>query len=299
MNGALLVDVDSTIPNLALMHISAWRKGLGIETGFDIPDPEEVWASVVFSWNRHKVYGLRMCYPDARIDIGGGAYDLHKTLPKEVDLMMPDYSIYPDCDFDLGFTTRGCDRACRFCVVPRKEGRFRITQHPSEFHDPSHDKVVLMDNNVLLDKDWFLEITQWFLDNGLKVDFNQGLDIRLVDSDIARRIAELRPIDAWHFAFDSLDYRDEVLRGIRLLRDAGVNLRSRTNWYVYLDNDDDFDSALERCEILRAERTTPYIMVNRQAARTQRMTDLKRWTRPHVFWSADFAEYRRERGVLR
>ena len=100
--------------------------------------------------------------------------------------------------------------------------------------------------------------------------------------------------------FDSWDRpTDEVLRGIRLLRDAGVNLRSRTNWYVYLDNDDDFDSALERCEILRAERTTPYIMVNRQAARTQRMTDLKRWTRPHVFWSADFAEYRRERGVLR
>ena len=43
-DGALLVDVDSTIPNLALMHISTWRRSLGIRTGFHIPDPAEVWA---------------------------------------------------------------------------------------------------------------------------------------------------------------------------------------------------------------------------------------------------------------
>lgn len=72
MSGCLLVDVDSTIPNLALMHISTWRKGLGFETGFSIKDPEEVWASVIFSWNRHKVDGLRFYYPNARIDVGGG-----------------------------------------------------------------------------------------------------------------------------------------------------------------------------------------------------------------------------------
>lgn len=35
MTGALLIDVDPTIPNVALMHISVWRKSLGIRTGFD------------------------------------------------------------------------------------------------------------------------------------------------------------------------------------------------------------------------------------------------------------------------
>lgn len=72
MTGALLIDVDSSIPNLALMHISTWRKSLGIETGFRISDPDEVWASVIFSWNRHKVDGLSFFYPGAKIDLGGG-----------------------------------------------------------------------------------------------------------------------------------------------------------------------------------------------------------------------------------
>ena len=288
---ALLIDVDSTIPNLALMHISTWRKSEGMETGFHITDPDEVWASCIFHKNAHMLDGLSYFYPNARRDIGGGGIDLHKTLPEGVDELMPDYSLYPDWDSDLGFTSRGCNRSCHFCVVPKKEGRFRINQHPSEFHDPGHRSVTLLDNNILWDKDWFFEVTDWIIKNRMKVDFNQGLDIRLVDRDIAKRIAELKPIKFWHFAFDSLDYKDAVIDGIRMLNDAGVNVRSKSNWYVYLHDDSQYESALERCNILRDLNALPYIMVNRDAPRTLRMTDLKRWTRPQFFFTMPFEAY--------
>lgn len=72
MNGALLIDCDSKIPNLALMHISAWRKSEGLETGWNVQDPSEVWASIVFEKNKHMADGLKFLYPNAMIDIGGG-----------------------------------------------------------------------------------------------------------------------------------------------------------------------------------------------------------------------------------
>lgn len=293
MTSTLLIDVDSTIPNLALMHISTWKKGLGNTVGFNIEDPDEVYASIVFNKNRHAADGLRFLYPGARIDVGGGGYDLHKNLPEEVDRMMPDYSLYPEWQSDLGFTTRGCGRRCYFCVVPRKEGKFHINQHPQEFHDPSHRSVVLMDNNILWDKEWFFTVTDWMLANRMAVDFNQGLDLRLMDREIARRIAELKPLHYWHFAFDSMDYKDDVINGIGMLKDAGVDIRRRTNVYVYLHDDTQVEDARERCEILRDLGTLPYIMVNREAKRTQRMTDLKRWTRPQIFFTTDFEAYRR------
>ena len=44
----LLVDVDSKIPNLALMKIGAWHKTQGDETGLVMCDPDKVYISCVF-----------------------------------------------------------------------------------------------------------------------------------------------------------------------------------------------------------------------------------------------------------
>ena len=289
--GALLIDVDSTIPNLALMHISTWRKSEGIPTGWNIKDPAEVWASCIFHKNRHKTDGLRFLYPDAKIDIGGGGIDLHKNLPADVDKLMPDYSLYPDWTSDLGFTSRGCPRHCYFCVVPEKEGRFKIHQHPSEFHDPSHKSAVLMDNNILANEDWFFEVTNYYIEKGMAVDFNQGLDIRLMTEEIAHQLKRLKRLKFWRFAFDQMAYKDDVISGIKMLNDAGIKVRNCATWYVYLHDASQVQDALERCNILRENKALPYIMVNRDAIRTQEMTNLKRWTRPQIFFTTTFEDY--------
>jgi len=290
----LLIDVDSIIPNLALMHLSTFYKTRErCQVGFNVSDPDKVYASIIFSKNRHLCDGLRFLYPNAEIDIGGSGYDLHKKLPEGVDKLMPDYSLYPDYPYDLGFTTRGCDRNCYFCIVNKKEGNFHIHQHPSEFHDPSHKGITLMDNNILWDKDWFFEVTDWIIKNKLRVDFNQGLDIRLIDDDIAKRISELRPIKNWHFAFDSMNYKDAVISGIETLNRQGVNMRHDSNFYVYLHDDDQFEDALERIKILREQNVLPYLMINPESKRTQRMSNLKRYTRPWVFFLTEFEQYDR------
>lgn len=295
--GALLVNVDSVIPNLALMHISSWRKSEGIPASFSMEDPSEVWASVILRKHRHRTDGLRYLYPDAMIDIGGTGYDLHKRLPDGVDEMMPDYSLYPGMEYDLGFTSRGCDRGCPFCFVRPKEGRYRRTQHPSEFHDPAHKAAILMDNNILLDPDWFLEVTGWYMEHSMAVSYNQGLDARLVTREIAERLRAMRKYEPLHFSFDSWGYADDCERTIRLLKDAGISPRS-TVWQVYCSGEDDVEDCAERCMWLKRHGACSYPMIDGDIpVQTRRMKALRHWARMECYWSVDWEEYKRTNGL--
>jgi len=286
----LLVDVDSKIPNLALMKISAYHKANGDEVGFNVTDPEKVIASVVFTENRWKGSALRFMYPNATIEIGGSGYDLAATLPNEIERMKPDYDLYPDAAYSLGFTTRGCIRKCQFCIVPMKEGRFRRAQHIREWHDERFDSVICLDNNAYADKAWFFENTDYILENGLKYNAIQGMDIRILDEEIAGRLADLKWSGRIHFAFDSI--RDEVAvrKGVEMLRDAGINTRHDVRLYVLVGFDSSPEEDLRRCEIIKEIGVSPFIMQYRRTPWTRK---LARLNRPQIFWSCDLADLRK------
>lgn len=294
----LLIDADSTIPNLALMKISAYHKSKGDTVGFNVEDPDKIYCSIIFKKNRHMADGLRFIYPNAELDIGGSGYDLKKVLPPEIECMSPDYTLYPDNDSYYGFTTRGCIRHCPFCIVHDKEGSFRrIYDTVDSAIQNIRGKELLsnftfLDNNILADKEWFIQLCDHLHTNYPKarVDFNQGLGIRLVDDEIAEALSKLKPINDWKFAFDMMSYKDSVVHGIDILK-RYMNVRRKCIFYVYLDSDKDVPDALTRARILKKNNVTAYAMLNLDVEHTKRMRQFKRWTRPWIFWSCDFDEF--------
>lgn len=301
MSKILLIDVDSKIPNLALMKISAYHKSIGDTVGFNVEDPDKIYISCIFKKNKSKVDGLKLLYPNAEIDAGGSGYDLDKRLDPIIERMTPDYDLYPDCDSYLGFTTRGCVRNCYFCIVRKKEGFFKhwynnvdeALENITGGDFSRFDKISFLDNNILADRQWFIALCERLSRHKIKVDFNQGLDIRLIDEDCARALRRLKPISSWKFAFDDTGYKDHVERGIRILNEAGIRVRHDVMFYVYVHNDNQFDDALYRCHFLKDHGATPYVMLNQETEHTRRMKELKRWCRPWVFWKIDLNEYTR------
>ena len=288
MKTVLLIDVDSKIPNLALMKISAYHKSIGDNVSFyNTHSPEIVYASVVFKKNKHLVDGLSFYYPNSKIVLGGSGYDLEVKLPDEIEKMMPDYSIYPEIDYSLGYTTRGCNRECGFCIVPnivpKKEGKFIDVCHPSQFYNSDFNKIVFLDNNILLSKLKFMEVTNFCIEKNLSVWFTQGLDIRLLDNDIAHRLGEIKHFKGLFFAFDNSNLKSTVKEKCILLKEQGINLRSDVQFYVYVDSDNQYDDAVSRCRTLKEIGTNAFVMYNIDKKPTQRINDL----------SCDISEYRR------
>jgi hypothetical protein len=99
-------------------------------------------------------------YPEVYIDTGGSGYDLNKLLPDHIENLKPDYSLYPEFDYSIDFSSRGRSLKCHFCIVHEKEGMFKRTQFPRERYNQAFTKIVFLDNNIFADKQYFMKITE-------------------------------------------------------------------------------------------------------------------------------------------
>lgn len=221
MNVAL-VDVDGhNFPNLALMKLSAWHKAQGDSVEWYSPlfsRPDKIYASKVFTFTPDYT-GYASHHPEPIR--GGTGYDAAVKLPEAVERMSPDRSIYPQYDFIIGFLTRGCIRQCPWCVVPRKEGAIRIVNHIRNIAHDGKD-VVLLDNNFLAaDESFVAEQLAYIARQKIRIDFNQGLDARLVTPENARLLAACKWRKYIRFSCDTVTMIEPIRRAVSLLRETG------------------------------------------------------------------------------
>jgi len=277
-----LVDIDGKMPNLVLMKLSAWHKLQGddveLTTPVFAPIYDRVYASQVFTWS--------LTPSMEGVQIGGTGVDLKTTLPDDVEAMCPDYSLYK-MDYSMGFLTRGCIRKCPFCFVPEKEGKIRPAADIEDFL--RHKKAVLLDNNVLAHEHGIRQIEK-IAGLGIRVDFNQGLDARLIDVGIAKLLNRVKWDRYIRIACDSVSMMAAVEKAVNKLRSAGYGREIFCYMLVK-----DVDEAHDRAEFLRGLNVTPFAQPYRDpngAEPPRRAKDFARWVNHRaIFKTVRWEEY--------
>lgn len=303
-----LIDVDGhNFPNIPLMKISAWHKSKGDSVEWYYPaitgHCDKVYASKVFSFTPDYQY-----YIDSdEVIYGGSGYAISlengiekynkakdHNLPYEVEHIYPDYSLYGITDTAYGFLTRGCPRGCDFCHVKTKEGtKSNKVADLKEFWR-GQKNIVLCDPNILACKDW-KELLQQLIDSKANVDFNQGLDIRLMTEEKAKMIAKIKT-PTLHFAWDRYEEKAKILPAFEKFRQLSKMSERKLIVYVLCNFNTTIEQDLERIYTLRDLGYTPYVMIYNKKS-ISKGCDLKRMERwvnnKYIFRSVkNFEDYR-------
>ena len=294
--GLIAVDGHSGFPNLALMRLSAWHKAQGDEVewwdGFTHYD--RVYKSKVFTFTPD----MDTIISADEIITGGTGYKDYGSLPPEVEATPPDYSLYPQWDKAIGFLTRGCIRNCEWCIVPRKEGTIRPAATWEEIKRPDNRQIIFMDNNVLA-SDHGLEQIDRMGGEAVWVDFNQGLDARLVTPETAKMLAKLHWIKFIRLSCDTSAMLPVIQQATAYLREAGA-APSRFWSYVLVR---DVAEAHKIVMALRSMGVEPFAQPYRDyngGEPAKEQMAFARWVNQKaIFKSCTWEEYQKRKGEFR
>lgn len=287
-----LLDVDGhNFPNLAQMKLSAYHKSIGdtVEKYMAIDHYDLVYKSKVFTFSPD----IDVINSDSVIQ-GGTGYGLTDKLPSYIEHTMPDYLLYGITDTAYGFLSRGCPRACSFCIVSEKEGRKSVkVADLSEWW--SGQKVIkLLDPNTLACKD-SEDLLKQLAESKALIDFTQGVDARLLSNDNIKLLNGCK-IKMIHFAWDFMSQSDAVIKGLELYAAKGkIQGYRERQVYVLINYGTTLKDNLYRIYKLRDMNYNPYIMVYDKERAPKESLDLQRWVNNRKIWNKckTFDEYKK------
>lgn len=162
-------------------------------------------------------------------------------------------------------------------------------QPPEEFHDDRFDTCMLMDNNLFAAENyWQVDVFCWFRDQGIKM-LDHGFDARLLTEERAGMLKDIKHPKGLRFAWDSTSQEDGVVKALKILKDAGFNLKQEISFYVLAGYDTGFDDALYRCNRLREMGTNAFVM--RYHKKDARINRLAKWAnRRWAYWSQPYSD---------
>lgn len=295
-----LIDVDGhRFPNLALMRISSYYKERGDAVEWYQPSLFGTWYDIVYMT---KVFSAAYT-PDepepmnADVVIKGGTgyaitlvngkevYDKAKDppLPAEIEKCYPDYSLYPQYDFAVALTSRGCPRGCGFCHVAEKEGRcsVKVADLASFWQQGGQKRIQCLDPNITACKDK-RDLFAQYKATDARILFNQGLDIRLIDDDDIHDLNTMK-LEALHFAWDNPQY--DLQERFRHFSQMYTGVKRDLTEVFCLTNYEDcsveehIERALYRVYKLQEinGEYNPYIMIYDKPHADRRLWKLQRW----------------------
>ncbi len=304
MSAVRITQLDGSLPNLALMRLSAWHKSRGDDVQFSAdpqrgmfePDYDRVYGSAIFDFSRADAERLKAEFPGAIV--GGTGSGSNRTLDGIVppDFAELDYSLWPTFTASLGFTQRGCRLACKFCVVPEKEGKPKSVATIADiWRGPGHPKRIhLLDNDFFGNPEWRDRLAE-VRAGGFKVCFNQGINVRILTNEIARELATIEYRDdnfqrrRLYTAWDNIGDERIFFRGVDRLEAAGV---PPTHLMAYMlvgyDPDETWERIFERFEKMTARGIRPFPMVYGDRPDLKRF---QRWVIRREYLWKPWAEY--------
>lgn len=221
--------------------------------------PAKIYITSLFTYAWEPVHQAiayyRNAFPRTKVIVGGiyatlaadhlrGTFhdgiEIRKGVIEEIEDLLPDYTLVPEWKASIVFASRGCIRDCPFCSVKTLEPEFKPYKSIKHLVYPRHKKVVFWDNNFLASP-YRENILSELMELRLEVDFNQGLDARLLTESTAIKLKKQR-LPVVRLAYDTMEIREKLKKAVELLKMVGFRGRSIIVYclYNFSDSAEDF-----------------------------------------------------------